>query len=57
VEGLEVGKERKEVDLYRECSEEKQHWQHEADTCQEFNVKLPTISDILLGLIDSWRWD
>ena len=55
MEGLEGSKERKEMDLHMECSEEKQPWKHEADTCQEFNIKLPTFSDILLGLVDSWR--
>jgi hypothetical protein len=57
VEDLEGGKERKEMELHRECSEEKQPWKREADTCQEFNIKLPTVSDILLGLFESLRWD
>jgi len=43
------------MDLHRECSEEKQPWKHEADTCQEFNIKLSPVSDIRLGLIDCWR--
>jgi hypothetical protein len=45
-------KERKERELHRECSEEKQPWKREADTCQEVSIKLPTISDILLELME-----
>jgi len=55
MEGLEGGKERKEMYFHRECSEEKQPRKHETDTCQEFNIKFPTVTDILLGLIDCWR--
>jgi hypothetical protein len=54
---MEGDKERKEMDLRRKCSLEKQPWKHEADTCQEFSIQLPAVSDILLGLIDSWRRD
>jgi hypothetical protein len=49
------GKERKEMELHRECSEEKQPWKCEAGSCQEVNIKLPTVSDILLELMESWR--
>ena len=36
--GLEWGKEKKEMDLQRECSEESQPCNYEANTFQEFNI-------------------